>query len=345
LSDRGDPGTAMGKLLKRRDKGRASASRDETTIYFASDLHGSTRCWKKFLAAPGFYGADIIIVGGDVTGKFLVPIVAQSDGTWRARYHGTERRLGTTAEVAALEQIAEDAGAYPVRLTHDEFEALRASQPARDELFRRAQFERLEMWADLADEKLTGTGVSCFVSGGNDDEPEIDALLAAHPSIEVPEGRVVELETGMEMISLGYANQTPWNCPRDISEEDLAAKISVLAGQLRRPERSIFNFHVPPYDLGLDLAPALDDEMTPVRSPSGEIIFSPVGSTAVRQAIERYQPLLGLHGHIHEGQGIRTLGPTVVANPGSEYQESILHGVLIKWDKGREKVKQQLVIG
>jgi uncharacterized protein len=209
----------------------------------------------------------------------------------------------------------------------------------------RRQFERLEQWAALADERLDGKAVRCFVSGGNDDDPAIDELLDAHPAIEVPEGRIVEPGGGLQMLSLGFANETPWHCPRDVSEDELAARINVLASSLEEPARCIFNVHVPPYDTGLDMAPALDETLTPQRSPSGDLVMAPVGSTAVREAIERHQPLLGLHGHIHEAQGIHRLGSTVVCNPGSEYQEGMLHGILLKWDPHAQTLKHQLVIG
>jgi Icc-related predicted phosphoesterase len=333
------------RLIGRKRTFDARSSDGELTIYFASDLHGSTLCWKKFLATPSFYGADVIIVGGDVTGKFLVPIVSQGDGTWLARYQGSDRVLTDLPAVEALEQMAEDAGAYAVRLTADEMSELHESASARDDLLTRCQFARLEHWGALADERLDAKGVRCFVSGGNDDDPAIDALLDAHPAIEVPEGRVVEPGGGLQMISLGFANETPWHCPRDVPESELAARLDALASSVEEPGCCIFNVHVPPYDTGLDMAPALDETLTPRRSPSGDLVMAPVGSTAVRAAIERHQPLLGLHGHIHEAQGIHRLGSTVVCNPGSEYQEGVLHGILLKWDPRAQTLKHQLVIG
>lgn len=331
--------------MRLRARKPARSEGGELTIYFASDLHGSTLCWKKFLATPSFYAADVIIVGGDVTGKFLVPIVAQGDGTWRARYQGSERTLADVSAVVALEQMAEDAGAYTVRLSLDELGELHASAEARDDLLTRCQLERLEQWAALADERLDGRSVRCFVSGGNDDDPAIDALLDAHRSIEVPEGRIVEPGGGLQMLSLGFANETPWHCPRDIPESELAARLHALASGVTEPGRCIFNVHVPPYDTGLDMAPALDETLTPRRSPAGDLVMAPVGSTALREAIEHHQPLLGLHGHIHEAQGIHRLGSTVVCNPGSEYQEGMLHGILLKWDRHAHTLKPQLVIG
>lgn len=333
------------KLRRNRDTTPPRSGQQHLVVYFASDIHASTLCWKKFLAAPRFYGADVIIIGGDITGKFLVPIVRQTSGVWKARYHGSDRVLASKDELEELKVMAENSGAYPVELDEEEFRALQDDPQGTDDLFLREVRNRVEQWVDLADARLAHQGVKCFVSGGNDDPFEIDMILGQSEVICVPDRHVVAVDDDIEMLSLGYANQTPWNCPRDISEAELKKKIDELVSELREVDHSVFNIHVPPHDTGLDSAPELDSTMKPVRSASGELNFIPVGSTAVRAAIERWQPLLGLHGHIHESQGIKQLGRTVVANPGSEYQEGLLHGVLVKVDKRSWKVSAQLVAG
>jgi Icc-related predicted phosphoesterase len=58
-----------------------------------------------------------------------------------------------------------------------------------------------------------------------------------------------------------------------------------------------------------------------------------VGSKAVRTAIEKHYPLLGLHGHVHESRGKTALGRTLCFNPGSFYTEGILTGAVIDLDK------------
>jgi len=204
--------------------------------------------------------------------------------------------------------------------------------------------ERIERWVALADERLAGTGVRVLVSGGNDDFFEVDDALRTSAVIEVPEERVVDLG-GHELIGLGYANQTPWDCPRDLPEPALAAKLEQLADRVQDMERAIFDVHVPPYGSGLDLAPQIDGDFNLVMSASGEQQMIPVGSTAVRDAIERFQPLLGLHGHIHNSQGIKRLGRTTVVNCGSEYQDGILDGALVDVNSKRGKVTAQLVAG
>ena len=301
--------------------------------YFCSDIHGSDTCWLKFLATPKFYGADVIVVGGDITGKFAVPIIRQPDGRWTAEYLGLRRGASSEEELVKLEQQMGHSGHYGFRTTAEEARRYAGDQNAVEELTKQLMLARLSRWVELADERLKGSSVRCFVSPGNDDVFEVDGLLAQSQVIENPDGRVVQLDGGLDLLGLGYANITPWRCPRDVPEDELARRIDDLASRIARPERAIFSLHVPPYWSGLDTAPRLDDDLRVVMTGSGPELI-PVGSTAVRDAIEKYQPLLGLHGHVHESKGIARLGRTTVVNPGSEYGEGVLDGVLIDIDEG-----------
>jgi Icc-related predicted phosphoesterase len=314
-------------------------------IYFASDIHASEKCWLKFLNTPKFYKADVIIIGGDITGKFIVPIIKQPNGKWTATLHGVPREAATREEVDRLERQIADSGSYYFETNPDEYAAYKDDQLRIDALFKQLVVERAERWMELAAAKLRGSGVRCFVSGANDDFFEVDDVLLRAEVVECPEGRVVDLDGGFQMASIGYGNPTPWNCPRDIPENELADKIEAVARQVTRPERAIFNLHVPPYGTGLDLAPKLDPELRMVMGPSGEPEMIPVGSTAVLDSIQRWQPMLGLHGHIHESKGVKKLGSTTVVNPGSEYGEGILDGALIDLDPKKGLVRVQLVSG
>lgn len=297
-------------------------------IYYCSDIHASRKCWKKFLASAKFYEADVIIVGGDITGKFIVPIVRQPRGHWTAKFLGVERKIETRGDMDRLKTRIADTGQYSMEMTPDE-QAWYAEDQARvDGLFRRLVLERVEDWLAEADEKLTGTGVRCFVSGANDDFLEVDDALRNCDVIEDPNGTVIELGDGYEILGMGYGNPTPWPCPRDIPEDQLAARIDEAAAKVADPGKAIFSLHVPPIGTGLDLAPRLDENLQMVVTAAGPEMI-PVGSTATRDAIGKYQPMLGLHGHIHESKGIKKLNGVTVANPGSEYGEGILDGLLI----------------
>ena len=145
------------------------------------------------------------------------------------------------------------------------------------------------------------------------------------------------------MISLWYANPTPWDSPRELEEEELFAHIESLANRLSDCSTAIFNLHVPPHASGLDDAPRLDETLRPI-TKMGQVEIVPVGSHAVRRAIEEFQPLVSLHGHIHESRGVRKIGPTVVINPGSEYTSGRIHGALFEIKRGRPK-SHQLITG
>lgn len=321
-----------------------SGSNGMTRVYFASDIHGSDKCWLKFLSAAKYYEADVLMIGGDITGKFIVPIFKNADGSATAEFLGVKRTVDTPKALEKLKTQIANAGQYWIEVTPEEYAFYQVDQTRIDALFKRVVLERVEQWVEIADRRLKGSGVRCLVSGANDDYFEVDDYLRKSEAIEVPEGRVIDLK-GFEMLSVGYANPTPWNCPRDISEEELGQRIDDLAGSVKEMDHAIFNLHVPPYGCGLDDAPKLDKNLRVVASGSGAPEMVPVGSTAVRDAILKYEPLLGLHGHIHESRGSRRLGATTIVNPGSEYAEGILTGAIVDLTDDKRLSKVRLVSG
>lgn len=314
-------------------------------IYYASDLHGSEKCWQKFLATPKYYQADVIIIGGDITGKFIVPIIHLPNGRVEATFMGRKRKLKKEKDIEALKKQIANTGQYVIDITQEEYEGYQQDPSRLDSLFEKLLVERVEQWMEMADETLRGQNVRCFISAGNDDIFDVDDALAASETVEMHDGRVVDLGNDFELLGMGYGNITPWNCPRDISEEELAAKIEAVASQISNVDRAIFDIHVPPYDTGIDEAPQLTEDMKMVLDPTGTPKMVPVGSTATRDAILKYQPMLGLHGHIHESAGIRKLGRTTLVNPGSEYAECVLRGAIIDLDPEEGLVNVNLVTG
>jgi hypothetical protein len=179
------------------------------------------------------------------------------------------------------------------------------------------------------------------VSPGNDDEMEVDDVIRRAELVELGEGRMVEIE-GFTMISTGWSNPTPWKTHREESEESLAERIDAMASQVPDKSHAIFNLHCPPYQSGLDEAPAIDADL---RLLHGGRALRPVGSTAVRKAIEKHQPLISLHGHIHESKGAIKIGKTLAINPGSAYEEGMLMGAIIQLDPKKGIKSYQLVNG
>jgi Icc-related predicted phosphoesterase len=312
-------------------------------LYYSSDIHGSETCWRKFLNAGPFYGSDVIVMGGDLTGKGIVPIVHEpGSDSWRAQFKGRSYELHSAEEVAELEKRITFNGMYPYLCDQAELDRLTAA-PDQDELFDELMEQTFARWLAIGDEKLEKSGVRCWVMPGNDDAWAIDRAFDSSELVGACDRKVVDLGDGYSMLSIGYSNPTPWQSPREVPEDVLESMIEELAPQVPSMERAVFNLHVPPYDSDLDIAPKLDAEFR-IQTSGGQQEMAPVGSTAVRQAIERHQPLLALHGHIHESKGSRKIGRTLCINPGSSYALGQLDGVIV--DLKGDRVKRfQFVIG
>ena len=294
---------------------------------------------QRFLNAAKFYGADVLICGGDMTGKAIVPIVAEN-GHYTVTLGG-ERQAVTADQVAEVEGNIRRKGYYPLQMTVERLQELDHDPAKRAECFQEVMLEGVDRWMKLAADKLRGTGIRCFVCPGNDDEMEVDDVIRRAELVELGEGRLVEIE-GFAMISTGWSNPTPWKTHREESEEELAKRIDAMASQVPDQSHAIFNLHCPPFKSGLDEAPAIDADL---RLLHGGRALRPVGSTAVREAIERHQPLLSLHGHIHESKGALKIGKTLSINPGSAYEEGMLMGALIQLDPKKGIKSYQLVNG
>jgi Icc-related predicted phosphoesterase len=308
-------------------------------IFFATDIHGSEVCWRKFLNSAAFYKADLVILGGDVTGKAMVPIVAHT-GHWQVTLGGEALRLQTRQELDEIQRQIRNRGSYPAIVTPDELQVLSEQEGAVDRRFTTEMTRSLDRWMDMADGKLRGGTIPCVLNGGNDDIWEIDDIIEASPVVSFGEGKVLDLG-GFHLVSMGWTNPTPWDTFREAPEDQLAAKIEAVAGLVPDMEKTIFNFHAPPYGTGLDEAPALDSNLRPTH---GGAVMKPVGSTAVRDAILRHQPMLSVHGHIHESRGIKRMGRTLAINPGSVYGDGVLQGAVLELNEKKAKVTKYLLV-
>jgi hypothetical protein len=308
-------------------------------IFFATDIHGSDVCWRKFLNAGAFHKADVLIMGGDMTGKAMVPIVDRG-GSWELTLQEQRHQLGSEEELQAMEKRISDRGYYPVRLTPDELESWTADPALPDARFKNEMLGNVERWMALADDRLEGKGIRCVVSPANDDMFEIDPIIAAARNVELGEANTISLD-GWSLVSTGWANPTPWKTFRELPEDELRARIDGLVGDVQDPRRAIFNFHAPPYGSNLDSAPQLDADLKYV---AGGQALVPVGSKAVRDAITAYAPVLSLHGHIHEGRGAVKIGRTLAVNPGSTYEDGVLQAAIVDLDEKKGEVKRYLLI-
>jgi uncharacterized protein len=324
-------------------KKKRSAPEDQTlSLYYASDVHGSDQCWRKFLGAGRFYGVDALIMGGDLTGKAIVPIERNGSDSFSATFLGEVRSGNNERQLDELVEAIRYNGMYPWMASAEQIAAHSDSLDAQDELFDAVIVAELKRWITLADERMSQYGIGVYVMPGNDDPWSCDAVLEEASHVVACDDRVVQVGPH-EMISCAYANPTPWDSPRELDENALYERIKRLADQVEAPERAIFNLHVPPYASGLDTAREINPDLTVVYK-SGAPHEIPVGSTAVRQILEEYQPAIALHGHIHESRGEAQIGRTLAINSGSEYNSGRIHGVTVALG-GDRVLSHQFVIG
>lgn len=294
-------------------------------IFFTTDVHGSDVCWKKFLGAIDHFKADIAVLGGDITGKMVVPLI--QDGTeYSYNLFGKDNQIPQEQLETERAKIG-NAGYYPYITTKDEVARLSEDQKAQDAIFDKLMVERLRNWLSLAEEKFKGEQ-KLYVSPGNDDRFVIDDVLNNADSIVACEDQLVNLPDGFDMVTSGWVNPTPWKTARELPDDRLEEKLEGIMSKAQSFSKLICNFHAPPYNSGLDKAPVVNPDLS-VKIGLGGIEFDMVGSKAVRKMIEKYKPLLGLHGHIHESAGFRRFGRTLCVNPGSEYAEGVLRGYLL----------------
>jgi len=307
-------------------------------LFFATDIHGSDICWSKFLNAGKFYEADVLILGGDMTGKAVIPFIHQGGNKYRITLLQQEFDISTDEELQDMVKRVRSRGYYPYVTNPDELLELEKKPELVNEIFLSQVLRVVQQWMDLADKKLDGTGLKVYCSPGNDDMDEVDEIVRSSRHVLLVEGQVTPLDEEHEMIASGWSNRTPWDTHREEDEDQLEVRYEAMISKLRDPRNAVFNIHVPPHKSGLDDAPELDKDLRPVLAGQA---LKPVGSTALRKAIEKTQPLLGLHGHIHEGRGAIRIGKTLCINPGSMYEQGTLLGAVVKL--GRNKIENYVL--
>ncbi len=305
----------------------------EVKMFFASDLHGSNICFKKFINSAKFYGADALVLGGDLTGKAVIPIAEQADGTFITFHHGESVTLKAHGDLDEFIKRCGNLGFYTAVMPESEYVRLKADPDAQSVLFKKLVLERVREWAALAADKLEGTEIPLVAIPGNDDFHEIDEILTSAPHFDFHEMQVCKFKGGYQMLYCGGSTPTPWNTEREYSEDQFVARFAALLPQVTDMSRCIFNVHVPPLGTALDTCPKLDRNLQVVYE-MGMPVQTHAGSQTLLDVIKQHQPILGLHGHIHEGRARINIGKTVCINPGSVYPEGILQGALITLQGG-----------
>lgn len=299
---------------------------DKARIWFVTDIHGSNKCFEKFLNLVNHSNKpNVLVIGGDITGKHIVPIVQDRNSNLFVPIRG-ERAKFPSAEIANIKKRFSDVGYYPYECTEQQYDNLKSESVFRT-VFDHLVKQRMSEWVAQADRKLPPPDICrVLINAGNDDPLYIDEILDRSKRLTRPEGKVVDLPCGLQMLSTGYSNTTPWHCPRDVDDNDLARRIKSMASQVTSNDfrKVIFNFHCPPFGTALDVADKIDpitfQKLASLKGAAKEH----VGSKAVRDSIEKLQPTLSLHGHIHEVRAKERLGNTLCINPGTDFRNGNL---------------------
>jgi uncharacterized protein len=315
---------------RKKDK----AANSEVKMFFASDLHGSNICFKKFINGAQFYGADVLVLGGDLTGKAVIPIAEQTDGTFLAFQHGRSVQINGKTELDEFVKRQGNMGFYPTVMSEAEYQRLRGDPEAQAALFKRLVLERVREWASIAEQKLKGTEIPLVGIPGNDDFREIDEILTQSPQFDFHEMKVCAFKGGYQMLYCGGSTPTPWDTEREYSEAQFVERFAALLPQVTDMRRCIFNVHVPPFGTALDACPKLDANLQVVYE-MGLPVQMHAGCQTLLDVIKEHQPLIGLHGHIHEGRAKINIGNTICINPGSVYPEGILQGAMVTLSHGQ----------
>lgn len=267
-----------------------------------------------------------------MTGKAVVPVIHQGGNTYKTILLEQEFITTNDEELKDIVKRIRSRGYYPYMTTPDEISELEKSPDRVSQIFKQEVLKVVQQWMDLADKKLDGTDLKVYCSPGNDDMEEVDEIIRCSQRVLLVEGQVIPLDSYHEMIASGWSNRTPWDTHREEDEDQLKVRYEAMISRLKDPRNAVFNIHVPPYKSSLDEAPELDKDLRP--KMAGQALKA-VGSTALRKAIEETQPLLGLHGHIHEGRGATRIGKTLCINPGSMYEQGTLLGAIVKLGKNK----------
>ena len=312
-----------------------------TRVLYGSDFHGSEAVFRKFLASALQYKANVLMVGGDVTGKAMVPVIHQGAGRYQAHLFGEDKTSSTPEELEKLKKSISNVGFYPIVLEQDEAQELENDPAKMGARFEQEMSQRVREWMKLAEEKLIPQNMTLYFMAGNDDLYSIDKVVEEFKSIRNPDMKHFDMDGGYEVVGLSNANLTPWLCARDVEEAELTRKLDEIAGMIQKPERTIAILHVPPFGSGLDTCPDLDKNLK-IITQGGQVVMKSAGSPSVKAFIEKVQPMLSLHGHIHESPGHFHNGRTLMINAGSEYAEGIMKAAIINLEDG--KVKGHLLV-
>ncbi len=282
----------------------------EIKLMFVSDLHGSEIAYRKALNAAKMYNVDYLVIGGDITSKNIALIERNNDKYY---FNGNEIDIKTVYEEARKY------GYYIYTASKEEIQKIEESKEYYESIKKTLVEKQIDNWIKIEEEKLRDTNIKVFWSYGNDDPLYLDEIFSKY---NIRDEGIFELEEGrtnsLYLVSYGYVNPTPFKSYREEPDSTIYIKGEDFLSKIDDPTRAILNFHAPPYNTKLDVAI--------INGKKREH----VGSRGVRDLIEKYKPLLGLHGHIIESPATDKIKNTVIVNPGSlAYEGNLKYSIIV----------------
>jgi uncharacterized protein len=295
-------------------------------LFFATDIHGSDICFRKFLRAPSFYAADVLLLGGDFSSKGLVVCCRTAKG-WHTIGHEPKVDFVTRSEFERFRTECANRGWLVHELQDNDSVSNVVGPDILKEYMESELRALLRRWTEEAERLLKATNHHIYFIPGNDDPLLCDEFFRSPPFVPV-DGKHVRISENLAVLGIGGSNPTPWNTLREFTEQQLEDLINSSVSPDLISVPTILFAHSPPWKSGLDKAPLLNRDLT-YATVLGAASESPIGSRSVREAIERMQPLLGLFGHAHDSKGYARIGQTLCINPGSTYYAGRLQGCAI----------------
>jgi len=239
----------------------------ETKLLFTSDLHGSQEFFLKALSITKSWKVDVLLMSGDLTGKAVVPIVKYHN-SYVTKFFGREVTLEENELKEFKEKVAR-AGYYAYQCSREDYDDLKAKPEKVQQLFQDLMKDRLKEWISKIDEVLS-KNVKVILNPGNDDPLSIDEILKNSTRTLCTNERVEYVDDIHPLVTCDWVNPTPWKSPRECDEEELKKRLRKEIERVSSTENLVCDFHAPPYNSPLDVAPKLDSNLKPKMSVFGQ---------------------------------------------------------------------------
>lgn len=282
-------------------------------ILYTADLHGNQILVEKLVKLSNY--SDTLILGGDLCATHFIPIIDDGSEITLYEFNRAVRLENSKQALIQKEKLFQN-GFISWYGSLKNFRKLNKEEY-------QTKIQEKSLRATL--NKLKTSFENILLILGNDDSSALEKNLNKNKNKKVTNlnEKVIKLN-GYEFVGFSYVPITPFNTYFELTEFELERRLKPLLSRIKNYSSSVWIFHSPPYNSGLDLT-----------------AFGPVGSKSIKHFIQERQPKLFLCGHIHESPNLVKLGKTICINPGSEPNLGLLKAVLIDLNRMRIKLLER----